>query len=123
LPLAGTPRLVALGHEGPLGGGYADLMAVEPSGRLVLIEVKPASNAEARRAVVAQILAYAAYLKGIEQGSLQNEILRSNLMRLGYASIAVAVDKPSKTVPSTTTRSPKGSPTAWPRAVSDSCSF
>ena len=51
LPLAGAPQLVVLGREVPLGGGYADLLAVEPPGRLVLIEVKLAANAEARRAV------------------------------------------------------------------------
>jgi hypothetical protein len=60
LPLSGSPRLVVLGSQVPLGGGYADILAVEPSGRLVLIEVKLAKNSEARRAVVAQILAYAA---------------------------------------------------------------
>lgn len=91
LPLAGAPQLVVLGREVPLGGGYADLLAVEPSGRLVLIEVKLAANAEARRAVVAQILAYAAFLKGIEPDLLEGEILRSNLIRLGYESIESAV--------------------------------
>src|SRR5947208_11899103 len=60
LPLAGTPRLVVVGREVQLGGGYADLLAVEPSGRLAVIEVKLARNAEARRAVVAQVLTYAA---------------------------------------------------------------
>src|SRR4051794_10852971 len=64
LPLAGEPRLVVLGREVPIGGGYSDLIAVEPSGRLVVIEVKLASNAESRRAVVAQILGYAAFLRG-----------------------------------------------------------
>jgi hypothetical protein len=91
LPLAGGPQLVVLGREVPLGGGYADLLAVEPPGRLVLIEVKLAANAEARRAVVAQILAYAAFLKGIEPEVLEGEILRSNLVRLGYESIESAV--------------------------------
>ena len=73
------------------GAQNADLVAIEPSGRLVLIEVKLAANAEARRAVVAQILAYAAYLKGIEPDILEGEILRGNLIRLGYESIESAV--------------------------------
>jgi hypothetical protein len=60
LPLADAPRLVMVGREVQLGSGYADLVAVEPSGRVVVIEVKLARNAEARRAVVAQVLAYAA---------------------------------------------------------------
>jgi hypothetical protein len=51
LPLAGAPRLVVLGSEVPLGSGYADLLAVEVTGRPVVIEVKLAQNAEARRAV------------------------------------------------------------------------
>ena len=56
LPLAGAPSLVILGSEVQLGSGYADLLGVESSGRPVIIEVKLASNAEARRAVVAQLL-------------------------------------------------------------------
>ena len=64
LPLAGAPSLVVLGREVQLGSGSADLIAVEPSGRLVVIEVKLARNAEARRAIVAQVLTYAAFLKG-----------------------------------------------------------
>lgn len=41
------------GSEVRLGSGYADLLAVETGGRPVLIEVKLAYNAEARRAGVA----------------------------------------------------------------------
>ena len=65
LPLAGSPRIVVIGREVQLGSGYADLVGVETSGRPVIIEVKLASNNEARRAVVAQILAYAASLHGM----------------------------------------------------------
>ncbi len=61
LPLAGTPRLIVLGREVQLGSGRADLLAIEPSGRIAIIEIKLARNAEARRAVIAQVLAYAAY--------------------------------------------------------------
>jgi hypothetical protein len=93
LPLAGSPRLVMLGREVPLGGGYADLLAVEPTGRVVVIEVKLASNAEARRAVVAQILAYAAFLKGTDLEMLEGEILRSSLTNLGHPSISAAVEQ------------------------------
>ena len=81
LPLAGSPWLVILGSEVPLGGGYADLLAVEPNGRMVVIEVKLASNAEARRAVVAQILAYAAFMKGTSPDVLESEVLRSSLRK------------------------------------------
>jgi hypothetical protein len=91
LPLAGAPEIIVLGAEVPLGGGYADLLAVEPSGRLVLLEVKLASNAEARRAVVAQILAYAAFLKGTERDILEQQILRVHLRQRGFDSIEAAV--------------------------------
>ena len=52
LPLAGSPDLVVLASEAQLGTGYADLLAVETTGRPVIVEVKLASNAEARRAVM-----------------------------------------------------------------------
>jgi hypothetical protein len=53
LPLAGSPQLVILGREVLLGNAYADLIAIETTGRLAIIEVKLARNAEARRAIVA----------------------------------------------------------------------
>ncbi len=62
LPLAGSPSLVVLGREVHLGSGYADLLAIAPTGDLAIIELKLASNAESRRAVVAQVLSYAAFL-------------------------------------------------------------
>jgi hypothetical protein len=96
LPLSGGPRLAMLGREVPLGSGYADLLAVETSGRLVLIEVKLAKNAEARRAVVAQVLAYAAFLHGLDAATLEGDVLRAGLRDRGYESIqaaAAAVDQ------------------------------
>jgi hypothetical protein len=92
LPLAGSPTLIVLGREVPLGSGYADLLAVEPSGRLVVLEVKLASNAEARRAVIAQILAYAAFLKGTELARLEGQILRQSLSRLGHRTIGAVAE-------------------------------
>ena len=38
LPLAGSPRLAVLGSEIQLGTGYADILAVESSGRPTIIE-------------------------------------------------------------------------------------
>lgn len=75
LPLAGSPELTVLGREVRLGSGYADLLAVESSGRLVIIEVKLAANAEARRAVVAQVLSYAGYLQGLDPDQLVSQML------------------------------------------------
>lgn len=62
LPLAGSPRLVVLGREVRCGTGWADLVAVEAdTGVPVVIEIKLASNTD-RRAVLTQVLGYAAYL-------------------------------------------------------------
>jgi hypothetical protein len=96
LPLAGSPSLVVLGSEVSLGGGYADILAVEPNGRLVLIEVKLASNGEARRAVVAQILAYAAFLRGTTLEELEGGILRVSLSRQGTQTIGSLVEAQDK---------------------------
>jgi hypothetical protein len=79
LPLAGSPQLAVLGREVRLGTGFADLLAVESTGRLVIIEVKLAENAESRRAVVAQVLSYAGYLQGLDPEQLESQILGQHL--------------------------------------------
>lgn len=91
LPLSGSPRLVIVGREVRIGSGFADLVAIEPDGRVAIIEVKLARNAEARRAVVAQILTYAAYLRGSTRQAFEQEILGSHLQHLGHASLASAI--------------------------------
>ena len=91
LPLAGGPRLVVLGREVLLGGNWADLIAIEPSGRLAILEIKLAKNAEARRAVVAQILTYAAYLRGMDVATLERDVLATHLRKRGYEDLAQAV--------------------------------
>lgn len=93
LPLAGSPRLALLGREVRLGSGRADLLAVEPDGRVVVIEIKLARNAEARRAVVAQVLAYAAFLHGYDGESLAREVLATHLSEAGASSIAELVQR------------------------------
>ncbi|MYC84089.1 MAG: hypothetical protein F4X18_01035 [Acidimicrobiia bacterium] len=90
LPLAGAPALLVLGREVPLGSGYADLVGVEASGRPVIIEVKLAQNNEARRAVVAQILAYAANLHGTTREQLEDRF-SSELKRRGHESLVDAM--------------------------------
>jgi hypothetical protein len=75
LPLAGSPQLTVLGREVRLGNGFADLIAVESTGRPVVIEVKLAGNAESRRAVVAQVLSYAGYLQGLDPEQLESQVL------------------------------------------------
>jgi RecB family endonuclease NucS len=51
LPLSGSPSLVVVGREVQVGSGWADLIALEPSGQVAIIEIKLARHAEARRAV------------------------------------------------------------------------
>lgn len=92
LPLSGDPSMVVLGREVPLGSGYADLLAVEPDGRLVVIEIKLRKNAETRRAVVAQILTYAAYLKELDLSELELA-LKSQLDRADARTILDLVRK------------------------------
>lgn len=91
LPLAGSPRVTVLGREVRLGSGYADLIAVEASGRPVVVEVKLARNAEARRAVVAQILSYAAYLFGLTLEQFDRDVLGEHLRQQGFDSVPAAV--------------------------------
>ncbi len=91
LPLSGDPTLVVVGREVALGSGFADLVAVEPDGRLSIIEIKLRRNAEARRAVVAQVLTYAAFLKGSDPRALEHDVLASHIARRPFASLADAV--------------------------------
>ena len=93
LPLAGTPQLTVLGREVRLGTGYADLLAVESTGRLVVVEVKMSANAESRRAVVAQVLSYAGYLQGLDLAQLESQILREHLGAVGSVLGAVQADE------------------------------
>jgi hypothetical protein len=87
LPLAGSPRLAVVGREVHLGAGRADLVAVESSGRLVIVEVKLSGSPEARRAVVAQVLSYAAYLQGLDQEHLEVTTLGAHLRRRGFPDL------------------------------------
>jgi hypothetical protein len=90
LPLSGDPTLVVLGREVALGPGYADLLAVDGDGRPTIIEIKLQKSGEARRAVVAQVLTYAAYLKGLDLNEFE-VLLRPHLTQRESTSIAEAV--------------------------------
>jgi hypothetical protein len=98
LPLAGNPHLTVLGREVRLGNGYADLIAIESTGRVVIIEVKLAVNAESRRAVVAQVLSYAGYLQGLDPEQFESQILRNHLGVFGSVLGAVQADELQKLV-------------------------
>lgn len=92
LPLAGNPSISIVGKEVQLGSGYADLIGLELSGRIVIVEIKLARNAEARRAVVSQVLAYAAYLFGLSQQSFERDVLGKHLNSRGFESLSNAVE-------------------------------
>lgn len=95
LPLSGSPDLTALGSEVALGRGSADILAVESSGRPVIIEVKLARNAEARRTIVAQVLDYAASLQGYATEDLERGPLSRHLANLGCSTILEAAQNAS----------------------------
>jgi hypothetical protein len=98
LPLSGSPRVVVLGREVLIGTGYVDVLAIEATGEPVLIEVKLRNNAESRRAVVAQVLSYAAGLHGMtvdefEQGVLAKCLAGQSLVdKVREAAQAEAVE-------------------------------
>lgn len=92
LPLAGNPELVIAGREVQLGTNTADLIAVETTGRVVILEIKLARNSESRRAVVAQILTYAAYLDGQTREAFETDIVGAHLVRRGFTTLAAAVE-------------------------------
>ncbi len=94
LPLSGAPTLCILGREVSLGGGSADLVGVEPNGQITVIEVKLHKNPEAKRAVVAQILAYAAALRDLSPADLE-QLLSNHLAKGGYSSILDVVRQTS----------------------------
>jgi hypothetical protein len=79
-PLSGSPHLTVLGREVALqSAGYADVLAVEPDGRPVIIEVKLRNNAESRRAVIAQTISYAASLHRISRQDFEEVVLARHL--------------------------------------------
>ena len=73
---------VVIGRESALAAGYADLVLVDESGQLCIVEVKNAGNPDTRR-VVAQLLDYAASLWGATVGELTSRILHPYLDRTG----------------------------------------
>lgn len=92
LPIAGQRRIIAPFSEVGLGGGSADVLAFTDMGRPVVIEVKLKRNNEAKRAVVAQTLGYAAYLHGVTVEELEEEIL-SEPKHLGGRKLADVIEE------------------------------
>lgn len=97
LPLSGAPRLTILGREVALPSGAADLLAVETTGQPVFIEIKLERNPEARRAVVAQVLSYAASVHGLDVATFEGQVLATHLRKRGHSSIFDAVSSSDET--------------------------
>jgi hypothetical protein len=92
LPLSGEPSLVIVGSEVPIGPWRADLIAVERSGRVAIIEIKLVRNPEARRSVVSQLLSYAAQLHGLLPTELEAALLGGRMKELtGHTTLVEAV--------------------------------
>jgi hypothetical protein len=91
LPLSGQPRLTIIGKEVNLAGNKADLIAIDEHGGIVVIEVKLKTNPEARRAVIAQVLTYAAALNAMSVVDLENRC-SGYLATKGFGSILAAME-------------------------------
>ena len=92
LPLSGSPRLTVLGREVYIANCSMDILAVESTGRPVVVEVKLVSNSEARRRIVAQLLEYGAVLRGLDVSGLEQGPRLSSVADLGHDTIYHAVD-------------------------------
>ena len=93
LPLDGSPKLTVLASEVTLGWGSLDVLAVESTGRPVVIEVKLARNQESYREIVAQVLFYAAFLRGLDVEYLERYKLGSSIVEAVQAGSNSHVDE------------------------------
>lgn len=98
LPIVGQRRIVAPFSEVGLRGGSADVLAFTDKGRPVIIEVKLSKNPEAKRAVVAQTLGYAAWLHGVTVEDLEEDILSQHLGDRKLADVIEETDANSVTL-------------------------
>ena len=99
LTLSGSPSLTMLGREVNVANCSIDILAVESTGRPVIIEAKLLSNSEARRRVVAQVLEYGAVLRGLDLPTLEQRVRLSTLSGQGHDSIYDAVVSNHPTLP------------------------
>lgn len=93
LPMAeeapGTaPPVVAVGEFGLPGAGFTDILAFSAEGDITIIECKLATNAEAKRKVIGQVLEYAAFLWEMSYDDVDRQVRQ----RLGL-SLSEAVAK------------------------------
>ena len=72
--------------------GSVDLVAVEPSGAITLVECKLAANSEARRAVVGQIVSYASALRQLSYEQFDARFHQRGGRSLSDSAQAIARD-------------------------------
>ena len=91
-----SPLVVAVSEFGLPGSGNTDVIAFSPDGDIAIIECKLATNPEAKRKVIGQILEYAAYLWKMSFDELNSRIQRirgKSLTELIQESVAGEWDK------------------------------
>lgn len=74
------PRMIAIGREVPVPSGAIDLLFLDTSGRLTIVETKLVKNPEIRREVIGQIIEYASFV--CQWGSDQIERQANDYLRL-----------------------------------------
>lgn len=82
----GLERMVVVGRESGLDSGYADLVLVDRSAQVCLVEVKKEGNPDTRR-VVAQLLDYAAALWQMSATDFEQTILHPYLRQMGVSEV------------------------------------
>ena len=78
LPLSDSPKLTPLKWEAPIGKGSADILAVESTGRPVIIEVKLRRNRESISSIISQVLYYATFLRRRTIGRMNRLVAKSD---------------------------------------------
>jgi hypothetical protein len=73
--IGGEPLLI-VGRESSLGNGAPDVIGVDSSGLVTVIECKLDRNPEVKRTVIGQVLGYGAYLWGLSYDEFERQIVR-----------------------------------------------
>jgi hypothetical protein len=74
------------------GSGYADVVAVDASGAVAVVECKLAGNPEMRRSIIGQVLAYAASLWRLEFADFDHRWSGRRPMRDGVVAAVLGED-------------------------------
>jgi hypothetical protein len=77
-----SPLVAAVRELGLPGSGSTDILAFNPEGEIAVIECKLSANSEIKRKVIAQLLEYGAYLRGMSYDDLDGLILHKTSQNL-----------------------------------------